>query len=167
MAIISNFSTSHVSNYQLTFPFLPFLETNSEKEKGDSVLLFCKSVNLPHVSMEVVPVVSPFITHKEPGKTLDYENLTVTFAVDELFNNYKFIYNWILSSKHPERFGLVNRGVDATLHILSNKKNAKIGVIFKGLFPIDLSEIPFAYTSTDSDDLLVTATFTYNYFILE
>ena len=161
-----NFSTSHETNYRLTFPFMSFLETSEAKEKGDSVLLFCKSVTLPGVDLGVTTVGSQFIEHKEPSKDLSFGNLDITFAVDELFNNYKFLYNWITYAKDPERFGIQRSMIDATLSILSNKKNVKVEISLKNLFPISLSSIPFTYESEDINDLDISASFAFNYFTI-
>lgn len=162
-----NLSSAHETNYKLVFPYLPFLQSGVDSEKGDSVLLYCKTVNLPRVGIDLTIIPSQFIIFKEPSKDISYDNLVVTFAVDELFVNYKFIYNWITYAKHPEKFEIKRSNVDVSLHILSNKKNPKANILFKNLFPIELSEIPMTYMSDNSDDLIATATFAFNYFLME
>lgn len=160
-----NISTGHVSNYQLVFPFLPFLEVGTETERGDSILLYLKSVQLPEVNLERTLIDSQYITHKEPSNRITYTDLEVTFAVSELFTNYKFIYNWMTAAKDPEVFGIYgNKKCEATLHILSNNKNPKVSFTLIDLYPVRISDIPFDYTNSDGEDLVVSATFSLNYF---
>ncbi len=118
--------------------------------------------------MELTILPSQFLDFKQPSKNITFENFTITYALNEPFTNYKFIYNWIIAAKDPSRFGLNERTkADISLHILTNKKNPKAIITFFDAFPVNLSEIPFTYVSDNADDVLVNATFAYNYFRIE
>lgn len=118
--------------------------------------------------MEVTVLPSQFVEFKQPSKNITFENFTITYALNELFTNYKFIYDWIIASKNPESFGINERAkADISLHILTNKKNPKATITFIDAFPVTLSEVPFTYVSDNADDVLVSATFAYNYFRIE
>jgi len=156
-----NISTSHRSNFRLVFPFMPFLGTN---EKADSILLYLKEVTLPEVELEVTDIPTQFMDFKTASNKLKYGNLTVSFAISELFINYKFIYNWMMAIKDPELWPVINRQVEATLHVLSNMKNPKLTIELFDLFPISLSSLDFKYTTEDANDLTAEATFAFNYY---
>lgn len=160
-----NLSTQHETNYRLVFPYLPFLSTSTTTQKLEPVLLYLKTVTLPQVSMTPTIVESPYIQFKETSKDITYGDLIVTYAVDELLTNYKIVYDWILSMKHPERFGITSKNkVNASLHILSNNKNPKIEIELIDIFPITISELPFTLNSTEARDLEVSVTFSMLYY---
>lgn len=161
-----NYSAAHETNFRLIFPFLPFLATGTSEEKGDEILIYCKSANLPSISLEAIDVLNPFIHSRQPTKDLTVDDFNITFVLDELCSNYKFFLNWIFALKNPEAFGCnpINKKVDATLHILSNNKNPKAEFTLVNIFPLGISEIPFKYDSETSEDLVVTARFSVDYF---
>ena len=164
-----NISTTHESNYRLIFPFIPFLNSDLDKEKKSSFQLYCKTVTLPAVELETIDVETATVTLKEPTNKLRTADLTVTFAIDEFFKNYTFIYNWMLAIKTPEKWPLKtkNTKIDASLIILTNNKNPKLQVKLIDLFPKNLSEVPFSYITDTSNDLIATAIFSLNYFLIE
>ena len=50
---------------------------------------------------------------------------------------------------------------DGTLQVLNNNNLANFDVVFKDLFPVALSTIPFNSSEDDNDFLVATATFRY------
>ena len=50
---------------------------------------------------------------------------------------------------------------DATLQVLNNNNLVNFDVVFKNVFPVSLSTMPFDVTGTDNDYLTATATFEY------
>ena len=162
---MNNFSNSADVNFRFTFPMLPFMNY----EKGTDVLLYCKNVNLPGVAGEITNIGTPFIPIKDVSNILTYEDLSLSFAIDELFKNYKYLYNWRLALKNPEEFGFKTKRekVNGTLHILTNNKNPIIDIVFHNLLPVSIGNIDFAHTSSTSDDLMVNASFAFDYFTIE
>ena len=161
-----NYSSAHETNFRLMFPILPFLSTDASIEKGDSILIYCKSANLPAISLAAIDILNPYVHSRQPTKDLTVDDFIITFVLDELCNNYKFFLNWIFAIKNPEEFGCnpSNKKVDATLHILSNNKNPKAEITLVNIFPLGISEIPFTYASESNEDLVVTARFSVDYF---
>ena len=50
---------------------------------------------------------------------------------------------------------------DATLQVLNNNNIANFDVVFKDMFPTDLSTLAFDVTGADNDYFIATATFKY------
>jgi hypothetical protein len=50
---------------------------------------------------------------------------------------------------------------DATLQVLNNNNLANFDVVFKDLFPTDLSTLSFDVTGSDNDYFIASATFKY------
>lgn len=111
-----------------------------------------------------------------PGDNLEYEELSVTFLVDESLNNWREIYNWMrgLAPTHingdnqhttlsASDFGLVS---DGNLILMTNTGNPNITVSFKDLFPYSLGAISMNSSSTSIDPISCTASFRYTRFDL-
>ena len=116
-----------------------------------------------------------------PGTEVSFEDLTLTFLVDEGLENYMEIQNWIrgigypesldqiydfqkddshtIKAKHSEEINLFS---DATLTILDNVNLPKFKVIFDGLFPYSLSTLAFDATQTDLEYFTAEVSFKYN-----
>ena len=123
--------------------------------------------NLPGISAGVATQPTPFKDIPIMGEKLTYENLSISFIVDEYLENYISLHNWMVGIGFPEnreqfrtfrdvtsntpagggtpkvdRIGkaTADRALysDAFLQILSNKNNPIVEVIFENLFPVSL-----------------------------
>ena len=107
---------------------------------------------------------------------ISYGNLNLEFIVDEDLRNYMEIHNWLRALGTPqdmkERRDWYNtyakgsaekdaRFSDATLQVLNNNNIVNFDVVFKNLFPVSLSTIPFDVTGSDNEFFTASATFEY------
>ena len=154
------------------------------------VEFFTVSANLPGISAGVVTHATPFKDIPTMGEKLEYENLSISFIVDEYLENYISLHNWMVGIGFPENreqfrtfrdvtsntpasgktppTDLVGKAIpdiamysDAFLQILSNKNNPILEVSFQNAFPISLSALDFTQTATDVEYLVATAEFAY------
>jgi len=158
-----NISTSHPSRFRLVFPFLDFL---SPTEKGEDLILYCSEAQLPGITLDVIPIETPYFDLKEPSNKINFDDLILTYSIDELFTNYTLILNWLQYIKNPERYEVKNQKVDATLMIYSNNNNPKVQVTFKNIFPIAIEPINFDKKIDDIEDLENTVTFAVESFFI-
>lgn len=134
-----------------------------------------QSANLPAITANPISVATPLSPMSIPSNTLEYEQLQISFRVDENLANYREIHEWMIKlhsakdtddfvslqseSKLSDSFG---GGVsDGTLSIRTNKQNPNIRVIFKDLFPISLSGIQFTSASDSAGELVSQCSFAY------
>lgn len=141
--------------------------------RAPNLNFFATDVNLPSLSLGFIEVPTPFKILDFPGDRLDYGDLQITFKVDEDFQNYFEMYNWIVSLGFPDEFGQYKRVAtaapgekenifsDATLTIMNSGMVPNIEARFQDLFPVSLSDINF--TSSDSDVNYVTNTVSFKY----
>ncbi len=143
---------------------------------------FLQSVDTPGLSQ--TPVTQA--TTRNPiflgGDKVDYSELTLTFKVDENFENYKEIHNWIRGIAHPldskEYKDFIARNdafsvnpkehkiySDGTLFILTNALNVNLMFTFIDLQPVSLSGVRF--TTQDTSELDATVTFRYSHFEID
>ena len=102
---------------------------------------------------------------------LDFDELSITFLVDERMRNWLEIFNWMRSTTQVEdftEFAAANTHLTtANLIILNSNKNPKINVTFEGLYPRTLGSIDFTTTLMDPEPFQCTATFAYRNYNIE
>ena len=154
------------------------------------VEFFTLSANVPGITAGVVTRATPFKDIPLVGDKLTYENLSITFQVDEYLENYVSLHNWMkgigfptdrqefrtfrdvtsntpASGKTPTT-DLVGKAIpdralysDAYLMVLSNKNNPIVEVNFKDIFPVSLGALEFTQSVTDVEFMTATAEFAY------
>ena len=112
---------------------------------------FCQSSNLPGISMPTIDVPTRFRTYPiAPGGGVTYEDLTLTFIVDEDLRNYWSVWDWIrrngVSEEHNEGDLQYSKG---QLAILTSNFNPQFFIDFDYIFPYSLSSLPFDATIED------------------
>lgn len=135
-----------------------------------NTVYFCQTASLPTVTMSEVLMPTPFMAVKSPSK-MDFDELSITFIVDEEMKNWLEIFNWMRSTTNVEdysEFAKPNTHTcTANLIILNSTKNPKINVTFEGLFPRTLGSVDFTSTVIDPEPLQCTATFSYRNYNIE
>ena len=122
------------------------------------------------------------------GDKLTFENLTITFIVDEELENYREFWNWLVGMGAPKEYSqwvdelkkgdgnVVQKGEnysdsnfysDATLLVYNSKNIPKVNVNFKNMFPTSLSSLEYSQESTDVEYFKATASFRYLYYEFE
>ena len=160
------------------------------------VEFFTVSASLPGISAGAVVMPSPYKDIPTVGDKVTYENLSISFMVDEYLENYVSLHNWMTGIGFPsdrQEFrtfrdvtsnlpasgktppvDMVGKSVpdkalysDANLMILSNKNNPIISVNFQNIFPVSLSAIEFTQNVTDVEYISATAEFAYQIYTIE
>ena len=154
------------------------------------VEFFTLSANVPGISAGVITRATPFKDIPIAGDKLTYDNLSITFQIDEYLENYISLHNWMkgigfptdrqefrtyrdvtsntpASGKTPP-VDLVGKSIpdralysDAYLMVLSNKNNSIVEINFQNIFPISLSALEFTQAVTDVEFMTATAEFAY------
>tara|TARA_Y100000590_G_scaffold281658_1_gene316789 strand:+ start:214 stop:744 length:531 start_codon:yes stop_codon:yes gene_type:complete len=164
-------------NYNLLSP----VSFKFQIKKLETVSYFCQNVNLPGLSLGEFTRVTPFIDYPMPGDKITYDDLSVSFLVDEDMTNYIELINWMKnlgSTENPaeqyktlvnDKSANVLRGItsDCTLTILTNNMNANKSVVFEDCFPTTLSEISFESVADDVTPITASATFKFRDFSIK
>ena len=154
------------------------------------VEFFTVSANLPGISASISIQSTPFKDIHTMGDKLTYENLSISFIVDEYLENYISLHDWMVGIGFPQKreqfrtyrdvtsntpaeggtptIDRIGRATadralysDAFLQILSNKNNPIVEVIFENLFPVSLSALDFSQSATDVEYMTASAEFAY------
>lgn len=133
------------------------------------VEFFVQGVTLPDISSTPVEQFTPFKTVYRPADKIEFGDLTLTVLVDEDMQSYLETWNWLIALTKPENFEqyadlLSGDGIysDATLTVLSSKKNPNIQITFKDMFPISVGSISLATNQSDVNPPVVDMTFRYS-----
>ena len=154
------------------------------------VEFFVQTCNLPGISMGNTEISNPFKNIPVMGDKIDYEDLNLTFLVDEYLENYISLHKWMTGIGFPENRGefRTHRDVtsntpaggstpptdrvsaavadkamysDAYLMVLSNKNNPIVEIDFKNVFPTSVGGLQFDGGVTDVEYLTCDVTFKY------
>ena len=154
------------------------------------VQFFTTSVNVPGINMGEALFPTPFKDIPIMGDKLTYENLEISFIVDEFLENYQSLHEWMTAIGFPKSrkqfadfrsntsntpSGAVNPSADrvgsptattalfsdANLIILSNKNNPLLAVDFHNLYPVALGPLQFNNDASDVEYIIATASFSY------
>jgi len=142
-----------------------------------TVQYFCQEINLPGVSMGKAIINTPMQDIYSPGNKLSYNDLNISFTIDEELQSWSELHSWLLSmASHDsdERVRLSSQQSNrrygqqsfsnATLNILSALNNPIIKVRFYNAFPTSLSDLEFDTKSSADTILTASSSFNYDYF---
>ena len=158
--------------------FLSIVGFKFSLNRCPKVDFLCNSANLPSVNLGFAEQATYLKNIPVPGDKLQYDDLRITFMVDEDMENYLQIYQWITSLGFPESIGqyselLANKTVindpadpqnersDGNIQILNSNLLPSVLIKFKDLFPVSLSGVPFNATAEDQQYFTAEATFKY------
>jgi hypothetical protein len=158
-----NTSLLQATKYTFTVPNLPFAK------------YFCQSVTMPGVATGAVGVSNPFSDIYRHGTKLTYDELRISFIVDEDLRVWQETYNWLRSVAFPTKFQEYAKHYnkdnpiyyDGILTINTNANLPNIRFKFTACHPVSLSGITF--NTADSADNTITAELgiRYDYFEIE
>ena len=159
--------------------------------KLPKVEFFCQTANIPGIGLGQVDVETPLKSIPFPGDKVTYQDLAISFLVDENLNNYKEIHDWIIGlgapQNHTQFSTLRDTGTDrfpgqttnspnnnavpdggtysdATLTVLNSKNIAVTEIRFHNIFPTSLGALSYDVQASDVNYLAVGVNFSYMYY---
>ena len=144
-------------------------------DKARKVSFLCQKAEIPTVELGQVEIPTRGLVPIPVEGNMRYSEFSIDFIVDEDLRNYVQIHNWMRALGTPQEFKerrvWLNkyadspsedpRFSDATLQVLNNNNQVNFDVVFKDIFPVSLSSLPFDVTGGDNDYFTATATFRY------
>lgn len=161
---------SFIDSVPVNKSFLSNVEWRFKIDRLPSVNFFIQSVNIPSINLGRSDKPSPFVKIPFAGDHIEYGELQVTFKIDEDFQSYLEVFNWMIAIGFPNNFNEHNFQKhddlysDGTLIALTNAKNPNLEITFKRMWPTFLSDVQFDATSQPQKEIDVTASFAYQTF---
>jgi len=163
--------------------------------KLPTVEFFIQSANIPGISIGTATVPTPLYDYPVPGDEITFNDLDISFLVDENLTNYKELHDWIsglgFAKNHQQFADLRDTGTDrfpgqtsnspnnntvpevsiysdATLTVLNSKNIAVTEIRFQNVFPTSIGSLSYDVQASDVDYLKAQASFSYiNYDIVQ
>lgn len=152
-----------------------FKFTLAKKPKID---FFCDSASIPGINLGVAIQPTYLKNIPVPGDVLSYDDLILTFNIDEDMENYLEVYNWLTQFGFPSNADqyqsllredenspniqtAISGMSDGSLIIYNSNYRPIIQVNFKDLFPISLSSVQFQTKVNDIEYLTANVVFKY------
>ena len=145
-----------------------------------NVSYYCQTASIPGITLGYATEDTMFARLYHHGD-LDFQELNITFKVDEDLANYKEIWNWMVGLGFPHDFNqyknlqnsnqnirpkIGDRELTASLLIYSGKMNVHHEVTFESIFPTSLSDLQFTSMDSDVNYIPCTATFRYTLYTI-
>ncbi len=157
-----SYSESHASNFKLIFPYIPVNGKTSKKP----LELYLQTVNLPTLTLGVEDVPTQYRIMNEPTGSIDVEDLSVTFLIDDKWYNYQLLLQWIQAIKNPTTLGFNKLPVNASLILLTSNGNPAITLDFSEVWPTSLGPVNLNAADNTDSPLICSATFNLEYMVL-
>lgn len=163
---------SAVDNTPSNKNFLSPLNFKFVLKRAPHVNFFVQKVTIPGIGLSAVTTPNPLLRIPEPGDQLDFEELSITFRVDENLQNYLEIQNWLRSigKQTFQQYGAIasNKIYSGdsiksaiSLTVLSSAKRANYEIVFEDAFPISISSLDFDSSMEDVSYIEAQASFRY------
>jgi len=147
--------------------------------RARKVSFFANSANIPGISLGVAEQPTYLKNIDIPGDKLVFDDFNLRFIVDENLENYMQIQNWMRGLGYPETLNEIynlqrhdesqvgfdsdsmNIYSDGTLEVLNSYQNTQFEVVFKDMFPYNLSDLTFDATNPDTEYFTAEVSFKY------
>lgn len=164
MSAIDNIPTNKNFLSPLNFKFI--------MKRAPHVNFFIQKITIPSISVPPAVTSNPFLAIPYSGEHLDYDELQISFKVDEDLKNYMEIQNWLRGTGKQSfeqykdlatnsRLTGDSLKSEISLTVLSSAKRPNYEIVFEDAFPISISGITFDASSEDISYLEADARFRY------
>lgn len=152
--------------------FLSPLNFKFVMKRAPHVNFFIQKINIPSIVLPFTFSPNPIVRIPEPGDQLEYDELTISFRVDEDLQNYLEIQNWIRGTGKQsfEQYTTLSNAPILTgeaikseivVTALSSAKKPNFEIVFESAFPTKISGITFDSSLEDVTYLEAEASFKY------
>jgi hypothetical protein len=158
---MENYSNNNLQNNAFTFVL----------ERIPQTIFRVTQCDVPSITVPPAGAGFPGSSQAFPGTFTEFDDITLTFIVDEDLQNYEEIYRWIVKQRFAEN-QVPSSDIDVpyvsdgALTTMTNSSNPNRTFKFKAMFPVALGSIHFDTTVSSPEPVECTVTFKYSYFEL-
>lgn len=125
------------------------------------------AIILPNITTGFLIQPTPMKDIFLPGDSLDISDLSVTFQLDEEYENWKVIMDWLHNNRHFTQNSQQLIVSDLSVELADKKKNMKYSIQMTDCFPFNISSIDFTTKTDTVEPLEFTVDFKVNGFTYE
>jgi hypothetical protein len=153
--------------------FLSPLNFKFVLKRAPHVNFFIQRVTVPSINLPATFAPNPMLRIPYAGDQLEFDELEVSFRVDENLQNYLELQNWIRAAgklTFESHKNLTDNSIisgesltsEISLSILSSAKRPNYEIVFEDAFPTRISRITFDSSLEDVSYLEAEASFRYS-----
>ena len=176
---VKNFLSNQIENKNFLSP-IGFKFTLARAPKVD---FFSNTANIPSIDLGNATQPTYLRDLPIPGDKIEFQDFNLRFIIDENFENYLEVHNWMRTLGYPRDLAEYSRLIkerrqtgtnsgsetvnifsDGTLFILNSNYNSTIQVRFTDLYPYSLSTLEFNATESDYNYFTADVSFKYTMF---
>jgi len=147
-------------------------------KRAPHVNFFIQECNIPGLALRPLNVPTPLVRIPYGGDHIMYNELSITFKVDEDLQNYMEIFTWLKSLGKQEYQYYANLETqpvmsaaglksDILMTILDGTKNPNYQITYRDCIPISLSDVKFRSDAQDVNYVSASAQFRYTLFDID
>jgi hypothetical protein len=121
--------------------------------------IMVESVSIPGLTNEHSNVEYQGVTKRVSNSGRAYDSINLTFKINSNYDNWKFIYSWLLSLYDPLTGISNNNKIIHGKLVIMNQDTPIINLMFENLLPTSLTEIPLSTTNAS----VLTCDVSFNY----
>ena len=163
---------SAIDNTPANKNFLSPLNFKFIMKRAPHVNFFIQKITIPSISLPSAVTSNPFLAIPYSGEHLDFDELEISFKVDEDLKNYMEIQNWLRGTGKQSyeqykdlatnsRLNGDSLKSEISLTVLSSAKRPNYEIVFEDAFPISISGLTFDTSAEDVSYLEADAKFLY------
>ena len=169
MTITTEVNKASPDSFELIFPMIPRGESSDDLTTNEELILNIHSTVIPGISLD--PTEESWQgsrTQTATGK-MNYDQWSFQFMVDEQFNNWKLLFQWMKYINNSKTRYARNENlykIDSSLRILDNFKEEIMRLRFISVWPVSLGEVSMSFRDAEIS-LECSATLIYDRIELE
>jgi hypothetical protein len=134
---------------------------------------FAQSVSHPSTTLQAVEVPFQRIQGVPfAGDAISYGELTINILMDEDFNAYTEMFNWMkrllvtnqVNARESMDKGILSTETDITVVAMSSHNNANKSIVYKSALPVSIGDINFEATNQSVEFITFPVTFRFTEF---
>lgn len=110
-------------------------------------------ISIPNITTGILIQSTPVKKLFLPGDSLEFSDISVNFQLDEDYENWKMIMDWIFENRNFYKNKQNLKLSDMSIQLGNKKKNMIYSVQLFDVFPYDISSIEFTSKTTDIEPL--------------
>lgn len=119
-------------------------------------------ITIPSITIGTIQQPTPIKDVFIPGDSLDIGEINMTFLLDEDYNNYKTILDWMNTIRDFRNISLDRYVIDITINLLCAKYKSIFEINCEDCFPFNISDIFLNHQTVSPEPVRFLTTFKVN-----
>lgn len=97
-----------------------------------------------------------------PGDSIDISDINMSFILDENYNNYKLILDWLKILRNPHEIDFDRHVTDISIMFLDMRYKETLSINYEDCYPYTISELTMDNQISDIEPIVFTVSFKVN-----